>query len=134
LIRLRLEKLPSRFPGGRLPVLVLILLLAAYLALHFYLEGCCNLCWFKAVTGFSCPTCGLGRSFHTLLTGHPLSALSYNPFMLIFTFAVLGNRFLILAFKRGFTLSASTVERRYLLIAFLSLLAANWLYVISRLG
>lgn len=36
------------------------------------------LCFFKYLTGFDCPGCGLTRSFLSLARGHFLSAFRYN--------------------------------------------------------
>ncbi|MGC9362043.1 MAG: DUF2752 domain-containing protein, partial [Candidatus Syntrophosphaera sp.] len=82
-MRLRVEKTGERFPAGRLPVFLFYALFAAYLALHFFLEARFRLCWFRALTGINCPTCGLSRSFIALFGGRFIQALYYNPFMLL---------------------------------------------------
>ena len=40
-------------------------------------------CWFKALTGLSCPGCGFQRSLHALLHGNYVSAIKYNLFLTI---------------------------------------------------
>ena len=40
-------------------------------------------CVFHAVTGWSCPGCGLQRAAHALLHGRFLEAAGYNPFLLL---------------------------------------------------
>jgi hypothetical protein len=40
-------------------------------------------CTFKEITGLDCPGCGLTRAMHALLTGHPLTALDHNIFVLL---------------------------------------------------
>lgn len=48
-------------------------------------------CAFRAATGLWCPGCGLTRGFHQLLTGHPLSAMSYNIFVPVVLVAVVAS-------------------------------------------
>ncbi len=48
-------------------------------------------CAFHAATGLWCPGCGLTRGFHQLLTGHPLSAMSYNIFVPVVLVAVVAS-------------------------------------------
>lgn len=132
-MRIGFRRLPNRFPAGRMPVYTLIFMVLAYLMLHLGLEYGQHLCWFKALTGIPCPTCGLGRAYTSLLRGHPLQALSYNPFMLVFSLAFFGNQALILVTRHSFSLKASKREQNLLLVLFLLLLLFNWLYVIIRL-
>lgn len=40
-------------------------------------------CFFKMLTGWSCPSCGVQRAFHSLLHGYWREALSYNYFFVI---------------------------------------------------
>lgn len=35
----------------------------------------------RMLTGLQCPGCGSQRMLHALLTGHPLDAWLYNPFL-----------------------------------------------------
>lgn len=133
-MRLRVEKTGERFPAGRLPVFLFYALIAAYLALHFILEARLRLCWFRALTGINCPTCGLSRSFIALVGGRFIQALYYNPFMLLFTLFVILQQSATLLFKRRLALDATARERRILLIIFFSLFGLNWLHVILHVG
>lgn len=38
-------------------------------------------CPFWLLTGWQCPACGIQRFGHALVTGHPVEALGYNPFL-----------------------------------------------------
>lgn len=40
-------------------------------------------CFVKTLTGWSCPSCGVQRAFHSLLHGNWREALSYNYFFVI---------------------------------------------------
>ena len=40
-------------------------------------------CFIKTLTGWSCPSCGVQRAFHSLLHGNWREALSYNYFFVI---------------------------------------------------
>ena len=53
----------------------------AILLLYFFVEpknGNLPKCLFHQITGFYCPGCGVQRSFHSLLNGELLKAISYN--------------------------------------------------------
>lgn len=41
-------------------------------------------CTFKLLTGFNCLSCGATRSTISLLHGHPLTAIYYNPLYFVF--------------------------------------------------
>ncbi|MFO8144550.1 MAG: DUF2752 domain-containing protein [Candidatus Syntrophosphaera sp.] len=133
-MRFQIEKLAERFPAGKLPVVLFYALFVAYLGIHFILEARFRLCWFRALTGINCPTCGLSRSFIVLFGGRFIQALYYNPFMLIFTLFVILQQTSTLLFKRRLTLDATPGERRILLVVFFSLFALNWLHVILHVG
>ncbi len=40
-------------------------------------------CAFHSLTGWECPGCGAMRAIHALVHGHPLTALTYNYFLII---------------------------------------------------
>ncbi|HOY83892.1 MAG TPA: DUF2752 domain-containing protein [Candidatus Syntrophosphaera sp.] len=129
-MRLRLERTATRFPGGRGPVLILLFSLSGYVALHLLLEAGLRLCWFRALTGINCPTCGLSRAFLALFRGRFLQAFLSNPFMLSFTLLVLLQLFSTVAFKRRLALEATARERKLLLAFFLALFLLNWAWLI----
>lgn len=129
-MRLRLERTATRFPGGRGPVLILLFSLSGYVALHLLLEAGLKLCWFHALTGVNCPTCGLSRAFLSLIQGRFLQAFLSNPFMLLFSLGVFLQLFSTAAFKRRLVLEANARERKLLLIFFLALFLLNWAWLI----
>lgn len=129
-MRLRVEKSCSRFPGGKLPILLYMGILAGYLFLQILLEGAFKLCWFKVLTGLNCPSCGLSRAFFALFSGHPLQALKLNPFMLIFSLVIFAQFFLQIFFKRSISLQATPKERNILYISLGALFILNWIYLL----
>jgi len=46
-------------------------------------------CRFKTLTGYSCPTCGMTRSFQALAHGEFLESFRYNPMGPVFLFILL---------------------------------------------
>lgn len=38
-------------------------------------------CWWRELTGWSCPSCGLQRALHAALRGHLVEAVGYNYFL-----------------------------------------------------
>lgn len=89
-----------------------------------------TLCWFKAVTGVPCPTCGLGRGVQHLAAGDPGGALALNPLL----FAVLAGAAVLLVVRAITGLSLrleipAGLRTRGLLLA-LGALALNWIYLI----
>jgi len=46
-------------------------------------------CRFKDLTGYSCPTCGMTRSFQALAHGEILDSLRFNPMGPVFLFILL---------------------------------------------
>ncbi len=127
-MRFSLENTGSRFPAGKLPVFLFLGTLGGYLLLHVI--GGWGFCWFKALTGVNCPTCGLSRSFLALLGGNPVAALSYNPFMLLLTIAVLIQILSTLVFRKRLVLSLPPAGKKAGLVLLAALFLANWLYVI----
>jgi hypothetical protein len=46
-------------------------------------SGFFPVCPFRALTGFTCPGCGITRGLHQLLHGHLSAAFSLNPLMVL---------------------------------------------------
>ena len=133
-MRLRIEKLENRFPAGKLPVFLFFAFFLVYLGLHFGLEASSGFCWFRHATGISCPTCGLSRSFLSLAQGKVLTALRFNPFMLVFTLGILIQQIAVLLFKRRIAIQTTPRENTILLCIFLALFISNWIYMIFTLA
>jgi len=87
-------------------------------------------CVFKRVTTQPCPTCGSGRGSLALLRGNVTAALTFNP--LYFTLLGLAGMLLglRLIFARKFELALSPWGRRIAWGVFLTVVAANWVYLI----
>jgi hypothetical protein len=125
---------------GRLPrwPLWAVALVAAWLALVgaavvlSRVEGRpVELCLFKKATGQPCPTCGVTRGVLALADGRGLDAWLHNPLM--FTLAAVAAALLCvrLASARRLALEATAAQRRWLLVAGLLLVAANWAYLLA---
>ncbi len=92
------------------------------------------LCFFKAITGFDCPGCGLVRSFVSISHGELGKAVAYNllgPFVyLLFFFYLIKNIFELLQKKIifSFFLKEGTLSSKLLFFLFIS----QWSYKIFR--
>lgn len=88
-------------------------------------------CMFKRITTQPCPTCGSGRGSLALLRGDVPAAMKLNP--LYFTLLGLGGLLLAmrLAFARKIELSLGPRGRRIAWAIFLTLVAADWAYLIA---
>lgn len=89
-------------------------------------------CFMKMITGYQCPACGAQRSFHALLHGHLLQALSYNYF---FVFSV---PFLFIAIfasckiktghpSKSYVTLYNFITHRYMLLFYVILFFAWWI-------
>jgi Protein of unknown function (DUF2752) len=71
----------------RSTVIAIWSLLVAGAAYLFVFEpgktGFFPICFFRFVTGFTCPGCGTTRALHQILHGHFLTAFTLNPLFLI---------------------------------------------------
>lgn len=66
-------------------------------------------CWFKVLTGLSCPGCGFQRCVHALLHGNLGEAISYNLFLAVgFPFLV----FVAVCESVGLGFSTLLIKRR----------------------
>jgi Protein of unknown function (DUF2752) len=87
-------------------------------------------CLFKRVTTQPCPTCGSGRGTLELLHGDVVAALHFNPLY----FTLLGLVGILLAlrliFARKVEVRWSQRSRRVAWGLFLTLVAADWAYLI----
>ena len=72
----------------RLTALLIWLSIAVGAAYLFFFEpgktGFFPACPFRTLTGLSCPGCGSTRGLHRLLHGDVVSALKFNPLMVLF--------------------------------------------------
>jgi len=111
------------------PAVVLFIILAAPV---FIDPGSLDfqVCYFKSLTGYSCPTCGLSRSFHAVthfqlkdaFTFHimgPVLYISFLFFFFKFAYESFSGNKLILWFKM--------VNRRVLIYSFFGIWMGFWL-------
>jgi hypothetical protein len=93
-----------------------------------------QLCLFKRVTGFPCPTCGFTRGMLALLQGHPVQAWLYNP--LLFSLLGITGGVLLVSLLTGKTLRITLTRRERLAgwAVLAVLFVANWFYVIRYVG
>ena len=93
-------------------------------------------CAFHAITGCPCPTCGATRCVMALLHGRVGEALGWNPLVFTGLAAVaLLNLYAIVVLAAGLPrvrFSLRGGQARFLRIACLILLLANWAYEIHR--
>lgn len=97
-------------------------------------------CFFKNITGLPCPSCGNTRSVLAMIKGNFINAVLINPLGLIIAFILLVFPFWLLydtVYKRD-TLYKSylkfekTMQNKYIAIALIILLIANWIWNIQK--
>ncbi len=93
-----------------------------------------TLCMFRNATGVPCPACGSTRAALAVADGRPLDALAHTP--LVTVAAVLGAAWLVMrvGFARQVKIDLPPRAALPVWTALAALLAANWIYVISRQG
>jgi len=131
-MKIRLRKSTGNFKQEKLPILIFFAGLAGLLALQFFATGSMELCLFRKVLGFECPSCGVTRAFMAALDGDLISALKWNPLMFVVTILALENMILQLVFRRTIALEGTRRERRVVFFGFLLLLLINWIYILNR--
>ena len=81
---------------------VLILAFAAYKLRENGGAGWMPGCFFRKVTGYDCPGCGMTRATYALLHGRIADAFRFNPVgMVLFPLAMVGLGIEVLAWVRG---------------------------------
>jgi len=125
---------PYPIPGPAAVAAVLLVALGVALALLANRFESPAICPFRATTGLPCPTCGLVRAAGAILRGNIGAALLLNPFDAIFLLVAVPAAALVLAANRLFGIAIRTditaVEKRLFLSVAVTLLAANWVYVL----
>lgn len=93
-----------------------------------------TLCFFKLVTGKPCATCGSTRGVLAMLAGNVGQAFSYNPMV----FTIFSIAALMLAVRltlgRAVRVEMSRGESRITWVLAGGAFAANWAYVLLRVG
>ncbi len=120
----------NRFPGGKLPIIILIFGIIALYILHSLNIYYIDLCFFRRLTGLSCPTCGLSRSMLSLSRGHLIEAISYNPFMLVLTVVIFIYLATEILFKISISIKATKKQYRVISITLTLLFLVNWAFIL----
>lgn len=94
-------------------------------------------CFFRAVTGLPCPTCGATRAAYLFLHGHFAASFSFNPlafltFIALLVFDLYAVTVLTTRAPRFRVQSFSPAEKLLCRVVAISLLAGNWLYLLSN--
>jgi len=93
-----------------------------------------ELCLFKRLTGYPCPTCGSTRGVLHILQGDIPAAWTFNP--LLFTVLAVAGALLAVrvAFGRAVRIRLSRGEQRIAWTVGIALILLNWAYVIVYVG
>jgi len=87
-------------------------------------------CRFKNLTGYDCPTCGLSRSVHSILTLNIYDSIKYNPLgcMLIVGLLVFLAKFLVeLLLRKEIIIRMIKPYGRVLWVALLLMVFSSWI-------
>ena len=119
-------------------LLWLLISVSTFLALSLWLSAglATPRCAFRAITGFPCLTCGATRSAWQFLHGHFAASLAFNPLAFlcycglvaydVYALAVISLRAPRLRLGKF-----SPAEKRMARSLAITLLAANWLYLLT---
>jgi Ca2+/Na+ antiporter len=99
------------------------------LLLYFFVEpkdGNLPKCIFNQLTGYYCPGCGVQRSFHALLNGNFLGAISFNLLFILLLPLIL---YFLLSFVLGKKYAAdSFIYNKKFSITILVLVLCFWIF------
>ncbi len=120
-------------------LLWLLVSLGAFISLAFWFAARLPTppCVFHSLTGLPCPTCGSTRAAYHFLHGHFAVSFLFNPlaflaFCAVVIFDLYALAILLLRIPRFRLQNFSPQEKLLLRSLALSLLAANWLYLLAR--
>jgi len=89
-------------------------------------------CPFRTLTGFTCPGCGSTRGLHRLLHGDIVSALKFNPLMvLLLPFLLYALVRYTVAAVRGRPLPRHNLDPKYIWILF-GVIMSFWIFRNTR--
>ncbi len=96
-------------------------------------------CWFHALTGVPCLTCGGTRCLRSLIDGRVLAAAGWNPLIFVGALAAAGfaayaAMVTIFRLPRVRVAARSRRQMNGLRAGAAFLLAANWIYLVFRLS
>jgi hypothetical protein len=132
-MKIRIVHVSRRPPWPLWAVLIVIFwlaLIAAVVYLSKRLDRPVQLCLFRRLTGYDCPTCGSTRGILSLLHGHIIETWLYNPllFSLLIIFCIVTA--IRVFFARGIQINLTRAERLFAWILAVILFAGNWMYII----
>ncbi len=87
-------------------------------------------CWFRAVTGIPCPTCGSTRALATLAQGRVFESFAHNPLFVVLGIVAAMWLLARVGFGRRVNVSFGVRGRRSAWLLAAALFFANWAYVI----
>ena len=136
-MRWRLDRVSRRppWPGWAVVVVAAWLSLgAAAVRLSAAAGRHVELCLFKRLTGIPCPGCGFTRGVLALVAGRPWETWLFNP--LLFTLLGFWAAAVVLrvCLARAVRVELPRGQRRIAWAGLFLLLAANWAYLIVRVG
>jgi hypothetical protein len=111
-------------------VIFWLALIAAVVYLSKHLDRPVQLCLFRRLTGYDCPTCGSTRGILSLLHGHIIEAWLYNPLLLSLLIIFCIVTAIRVFFARGIQINLTRIERLFAWILAVILFAGNWMYII----
>ena len=136
-MKARLVKVPRRPPWPLWAVALVLGWLATvgaavWMMLRHHTQV--DLCLFRRLTGYPCPTCGSTRGVLHILQGDIPAAWAFNP--LLFTVLAVAGALLAVrvAFGRAVRIRLTRGEQRIAWIVGTALLLLNWAYVIVYVG
>ena len=133
-MRITLERVSRRPPWPFWAVVLVIVWIAlgsTTLWLSYRVSERVEMCLFKRLTGYPCPTCGSTRGVMSIVSGDIPRAWQHNP--LVLTVLTVWAVMLVLrvGFKRAVRFNLTLRQRRIVFWAFICLILANWAYVIA---
>ena len=134
---IRLDRARRRWPAIGAAPMVAVLAWAALVGVFVLVKPAgsdVTLCMFRNATGLPCPACGSTRAALAVAGGRLLDAAALNP--LVTMAAVLGAAWLVMrvGFARQLKINFSSRAAVPVWAVLAALLAANWIYVLSRYG
>ena len=128
----------SRYPNFPLFAVIIVFVWLAFVCLatyiNFKLDKFVDLCLFKRMTGYPCPTCGTTRGVLSLMQGKFLEAWLFNPMVFIIALFIFFNLLFKFIFAKKIKISFTKKEKKIAWLIAAILFFANWAYIIFYIG